>query len=75
MILTKAMKVGGAGELVLPAEVLSRLGVKEGDTVYLYQSPDGSYRLSANSPEFEHQLAVVEEVMKEDHDILAALAK
>jgi putative addiction module antidote len=75
MIRVQITAVGEKNELVLPPELLAQLGVKVGDTVYLYEARDGGYRLSKDEPEFERQLAVVDEVMREDHDILVALAK
>ena len=39
------------------------------------EAPDGSFRISAYDPEFAEQLEAVERVMREDKEILRALAK
>jgi hypothetical protein len=38
------------------------------------EAPDGSFRLTPYNPEFAAQMAVAEEIMREDRDILRALA-
>lgn len=70
----KITKVGNSAGLILPKEVLARLRVGPGDTVYLTKSPDG-YRLVATDPGFEAKMQAAEQIMREDRDILRALAK
>ena len=53
---------------------MARLKVQKGDTLYLTEAPDGGYRHSRN-PEFERQMAVAEEIMHDDREVLRALAK
>ena len=45
-----------------------------GDVIYLSEAPDG-VRLSAANPEFEAQMELAEQIMREDRDILRVLAK
>ena len=47
---------------------MARLGIKEGDTVYLTESPDGGYRLTAYDPEFERQIVLAEDIMHDGRD-------
>ncbi len=70
----KITKVGNSAALILPKEVLARLRVGLGDTIYLTDSPDG-YRLVAADPGFDAKMKAAEEIMREDRDILRALAK
>jgi hypothetical protein len=39
------------------------------------EAPDGSVRLTPYNPVFAEQMAAAEEIMREDRDILHALAK
>lgn len=71
----KLIPIGNSTGAVLPREVLDRLRVSRGDQLYLTESPDGSYRLSAFDPEFARQMEMAESIMREDRDILHVLAK
>jgi putative addiction module antidote len=71
----KLTTVGNSVGFIVPREVRERLGVHKGDTVYLTEAPDRSFRLTAHNPDFAEQMAAAREVMEKDKDILAALAK
>ena len=76
--MTKAIKLVGIGNstgVVFPKDILSRLRVDKGDMLYLSEAPDGSFRLTPYDPEFQSQMALAEEIMREDRDILRALAQ
>jgi putative addiction module antidote len=75
MLAFKVTTVGNSEGFILTREARTRLGVRKGDTVYLTEAPDHSYRLTANDPDFAEQMAAFEEVFREDRDILLALAK
>jgi putative addiction module antidote len=68
------MKVGNSLGLILPKDVLARLNVTAGDSLFLIEGP-GGYRLTPYDPEFEQQMAIAKDVMKSDRDILRELAK
>lgn len=70
----KLNRIGNSVGLVLPKEILSRLHVSEGDTLYLTESPDG-YRLTPFDPEFARQMEAAEAVMRRRRDALRELAK
>ena len=55
--------------------MLARLRVGRGDMLYATEAPDGSIRLSPYDPEFQQQMQAAEDIMREDRDILRALAK
>jgi putative addiction module antidote len=74
MIALKITTVGNSAGVVLPREVLARLKVQKGDTVYLVETPDG-FRITPYDEEFARQMEAAERVMREDRDILRALAK
>jgi putative addiction module antidote len=70
----KVTKIGNSAGIVLPKELLSRLRIGPGDTLYATESPDG-VRLTAADPDFEAKMALAEAIMREDRDILRVLAK
>lgn len=70
----KITKVGNSAGIVLPKELLARLRVGVGDTLYVTESPDG-IRITAADPDFAAKMAAAECVMREDRDILRELAK
>ena len=71
----KLIPIGNSIGAVFPKEVLARLHVDRGDQLYLTEAPDGSFRVSAFDPEFARQMELAEKIMREDRDILRALAK
>jgi putative addiction module antidote len=75
MLSFKVTTVGASAGFILTKEAMARLKVKKGDTVYLTEAPGGGYRLTPYNPEFERQMALAEEIMHEDREILRALAK
>jgi putative addiction module antidote len=70
----KITKVGNSSAVILPKELLARLRVGLGDTLYATESPDG-IRLTASDPDFAARMALAETIMREDRDILRVLAK
>jgi putative addiction module antidote len=70
----KISKIGNSSGIVLPKEVLARLRVKLGDSLYLSETPDG-VRITASNPDFEAKMAAAEAIMREDRDILRVLAQ
>jgi putative addiction module antidote len=74
MTALKLTSVGDSVGVVLPKELLVKLGVQKGDTLYAVETPDG-LRLTVSDPEFEAQMAVARRVMKERHNVLRELAK
>ncbi len=70
----KIRKVGNSLGLVLPKEVVARLKVEEGDTVYLTDAQDG-YRITPLDPDFAKQMETAEAIMREDRDVLRELAR
>jgi putative addiction module antidote len=75
MLTFKVTTVGSSVGFILPKAAQERLKVAKGDVLYLTEAPDGAYRLTPYSPDFERQMALAETIMREDRDILRALAK
>ena len=70
----KITTVGNSVGVVLPKEILERLRVQKGDTLYVTETPDG-IELRAYDEEFAEQMAIAEQVMREDRDVLKRLAE
>jgi putative addiction module antidote len=74
MTTLKVTTVGNSTGIVLPKEILERLRVEKGDSLYVLETPNG-IELTAYNPEFAAQMDAAEEVMREDRDALRKLAE
>ena len=74
MIDLKVTQIGNSLGVILPKELLGKLGVGRGDTVHAVETPDG-FRLTIAEPDFEAQMKVAREGMKRWHNVLRELAK
>ncbi len=70
----KVTTIGSSAGIILPKEVLARLKVSKGDSLFLTESPDG-YRITPYDPEFEEDMALARKVMRERRNLLRELAK
>lgn len=70
----KLTQIGNSVGLILPKELLAKLGVSKGDTVYAIETENG-IRLTTADPEFESQMNVAREIMKRRRAVLRELAK
>jgi putative addiction module antidote len=75
MLSAKIIDVGSSSGVILNKEVLSRLGVKKGDTVFFTPSAAGGLTITPYDPGFEEQMKIGEKIMQRDRDLLRALAK
>jgi putative addiction module antidote len=74
MAALKLTQIGNSVGVILPRELLAKLGVGKGDTIYAIDQPDG-VRLTTADPDFEAQMQVARQVMKERRAVLRELAK
>jgi putative addiction module antidote len=70
----KLTAIGNSVGVILPKELLTKLGVTKGDTLYAVDQPDG-VRLTVSDPEFEAQMEEAKRLMKKWRNVLAELAK
>ncbi|MBL6752255.1 MAG: AbrB/MazE/SpoVT family DNA-binding domain-containing protein [Nevskia sp.] len=70
----KITTVGNSAGVVLPKELLARLRLDKGDTLYVTELPDG-IKLAAYDPEFERQMEVAESVMRRRRTLLHKLSE
>jgi putative addiction module antidote len=75
MIQLKIRQVGNSLGVVLPKEVLTRLNLKNGDSFYLTDAPNGEMRVTSGDPMFEMQMKVARELMSQYRNALRELAK
>ncbi len=68
-------KVGNSLGVVLPKEALAHLKVEEGQSVYLTEAPDGSYRVTSGNPDFARTMAIAEDLIRRYRNALRELAK
>jgi putative addiction module antidote len=70
----KITTVGNSAGIVLPREILERLRVGKGDTLYATETPNG-IELTPFDEEFAEDMAIAERVMRENRDLLRKLAE
>lgn len=70
----KLTQIGNSVGVVLPKELLSRMKLEKGDSLYITEAPDG-YRITPHNPEFAEQMELAREFMKENRAVLRELAK
>ena len=54
---------------------MAKMKLGENDEVFLTEALGGGYRLTPYNPEFERQMAVVEDIAKRRRNVLRELAK
>ena len=74
MATLKLTQIGNSVGVILPKEVLARLKLEKGDTLYLTDAANG-VMLTPYSAEFEMQMTAARSVMKKRRNVLRELAK
>lgn len=70
----KLTAVGNSVGAAFSKELLAKLGVGKGDTLFLTENPDG-FRVTPYDPEFERQMTLARDIMKKRRNALRELAK
>jgi len=70
----KLTSIGNSVGVILPRDMLARLGLQKGDTLFVSETPDG-FMASTSDPDFEQQMAVARTLMKQWRNVLRELAK
>ena len=73
MSILKVTTVGDSVGIILPREILERLRVQKGDSLYAVETKQG-IELTPYNPELAAQLDMAEQVMREDRNVLRKLA-
>lgn len=74
MVTLKVRKVGNSLGVTLSSEVAQTLRVREGDRLYLTETP-GGFRLTPYDPDFEETMEIAERFMRRYRNALRDLAK
>jgi putative addiction module antidote len=69
----KVTTVGNSTGIILPKELLEKLRIGKGDTLFVTETSRG-VELSPYDEEFARQLDIAESIMREDRDVLRKLA-
>ena len=70
----KLTRIGTSTGVILPKEMLTRLKVQKGDSLYAIETADG-YLVTPYDPSIEEQLTAGREFMKEFRETFKILAK
>ena len=70
----KLTGIGNSVGVILPRELLVKLGLQKGDSLFVSYTADG-LKLSVADPEFEAQMEVARRLMKKWRNVLSELAK
>lgn len=65
---------GNSSCIPLNKEMMARWGIGPDDKVFVTETPDGML-FTKHDVEFERQMKIAEDVMKENHDVLRMLAQ
>jgi len=74
MSMLKLVPVGDSIGVILPKDLVERLGLHAGDAVAVTETSDGA-QISIAHVDFEAQLAVARRIMRERATVLRELAK
>jgi putative addiction module antidote len=75
MTALKLTQIGNSVGVILPKEILTRLKLEKGDTVFVTDSTNGGVTLTPYDPTLEEQLERGREFMREYRDTFRQLAK
>jgi len=70
----KVVTVGNSVGVILSKEILEKLRVRKGDSIFAIETSKG-IELTAYNPELAEQMKLAEQVMREDRDALRKLAE
>jgi putative addiction module antidote len=70
----KVTTVGNSTGIVLPKELLMKLKIERGDTLYVTETPDG-VQLTPYDEKFLRVMDAAAQIMRENRDVLRKLAQ
>jgi putative addiction module antidote len=68
-------KIGNSTGVILPKELLTKLRLKLGDTLFVTETADGGLKLVPHDPAFEQGLEIARKAMRTYKNALRELAK
>jgi putative addiction module antidote len=70
----KVTKIGNSLGVILPRELLIRLRLDKGDSLFITETPEG-FRMSALDPQFAEQMHTARALMRKRRNVLNELSK
>lgn len=74
MIQMKLIKVGNSVGAIIPKNMLTKMRLSVGDTVYLTETTDG-YRMNHYDETFIKQMELAQSIMHDEREVLKVLAQ
>jgi putative addiction module antidote len=71
----KLTAVGTSTGVVIPKEMLTRMNLAKGDSLYAVETPDGGYRLTPYDPGFAKKMEKADDIMRRYRNALRVLAQ
>ena len=68
-------RIGNSEGFILPRELMQRIGLKRGQELHITELPGGGFQALPYDPDFAKTMEIVDEIIDEYRDTLAALAK
>jgi putative addiction module antidote len=75
MTALKLTTIGTSTGVIIPKEMLARMRLSKGDTIYAVEMPDGSYRLTPYDPAFAAKMEKADDIMRRYRNALHVLAR
>jgi putative addiction module antidote len=70
----KVITIGNSVGIVLPKEILNRLHIEKGDSLYVIETPNG-IELTLYDQDFAEEMESAKRVMRKHRDVLRKLAQ
>jgi putative addiction module antidote len=71
----KLTQIGNSLGVILPKDILARMKLEKGDSLFVTEAANGGFNFSPYDPEVEAQLKLGREFMREFRDTFHQLAK
>jgi putative addiction module antidote len=68
-------KIGNSTGLILPKELLAKLELKQGDSLFVTELAEGGIKLVPHDPTFERGMEIARKAMRTYRNALRELAK
>jgi putative addiction module antidote len=74
MFTLKLTQIGNSVGVILPKEVIARLKLAKGDTIFITETREG-YAITPYDPKFDTQMSEARKIMKRRRSVLRELAR
>ena len=75
MTALKLTQIGNSVGVILPKDLLSKLKLEKGVTVFVTEAANGAVMMTPYDADFETQMSAARKIMKERRQVLRELAK